>query len=136
MIRSLARFGGMSAALATVSLIVGCGAGDGPSRFDVSGTVTHNGQPIPRGTIQFQPDASQGNSGPAASADIVDGKYDTSSQGSGTVGGPHIVIIQGFDGKARPEDELLLGEPLFEDYKTTADMPTSAGDTVDFQIDQ
>jgi hypothetical protein len=46
------------------------------------------------------------------------------------------VTIQGFDGKANPDEELLLGEELFEAYKTTADMPTTQGGTVDFQIER
>ncbi|MBI2480801.1 MAG: hypothetical protein HYV60_19890 [Planctomycetia bacterium] len=121
-----------------VIVVVGCGGGDaGSARYHVSGTVTHKGQPVPRGTILFQPDGSKGNSGPATNADSVDGLYDTARQGTGTVGGPHIVVIQGFDGNAKPEEELLLGMPLFTEYRTTADMPnTPKAGTVDFQVSE
>jgi hypothetical protein len=82
----------------------------------------------------FRPDTTKGNSGPAGDADIVDGRYDTATAGHGTVGGPHEVIINGFDGNAKPEEELPFGNPLFSDYSTTADMPATAGGTVDFDV--
>jgi len=123
------------AMLIPAAALAGCSPGQtGPQRFDVSGNVTYKNQPLPRGTIQFQPDSAKGNSGPAANAEIVDGKYDTTMQGTGTVGGPHLVVIQGFDGNARPDDELPLGMPLFSDYQTSADLPKSAGETVDFEV--
>ncbi len=132
--RRLTRLCGVFAALVILPM-VGCG-GDaaGVPRYDVAGTVNFNGQPVPQGTIQFRPDASQGNSGPAGDADIVDGRYDTASVGNGTVGGPHEVIITGFDGKANLDEELPLGMPLFSDYSTKADMPKTAGETVDFEV--
>lgn len=119
----------------TIAVLAGCRGDDaGPARYDVSGAVTYAGQPVPRGTIQFQPDGTKGNSGPAANAEIIDGRYDTLKLGSGTVGGPHIVVIQGFDGNAKPEEELMLGMPLFSEYTTMADMPKSAGATLDFDV--
>lgn len=130
----LTRLCGVVAPLVILPM-VGCGDGAaGVPRYDVAGTVTFNGQPVPQGTIQFRPDASQGNSGPAGDAEIVDGRYDTASVGNGTVGGPHEVIITGFDGKADPDQELPLGMPLFSDYSTKADMPKTAGGTVDFEV--
>ena len=59
-----------------VVLLLGCSGEDGPQRYRVSGTVTFKGAPVPIGVIQFPPDATQGNSGPPAFADIKDGKYD------------------------------------------------------------
>ncbi len=123
--------------LACLPVLGGCGGVDeGPARYHVAGAVTYQGEPIPRGTIQFQPDGTKGNSGPASDAEIVDGRYDTSKQGTGTIGGPHIVVIQGFDGKANPEEELLLGMPLFSDFRTEADMPKSVEiGNVDFKVE-
>jgi hypothetical protein len=43
-------------------LALGCG-GEGSKFVPVSGKVTLDGQPLPAGSISFQPDASQGNSG-------------------------------------------------------------------------
>lgn len=114
---------------------VGCGGNDsGPARYHVSGSVTYNGQPVPRGVIQFRPDASKGTEGPAESVEIVEGKYDTSEHGFGTVGGAHVVIIHGFDGDSRPADELPLGKPLFSEYTTSAELPAQDGAQVDFDV--
>lgn len=126
-----------SALLACLVLIMtaGCGGGqDGPPRFNVAGTVTHKGNPIPQGFIQFLPDSSKGNSGPAGSASILDGKFDTAVSGSGTVGGPHTIIINGFDGKADPDNELPFGRALFPDYKSEVDLPKESYN-LDFKID-
>jgi len=118
-----------------ILLVAGCGGGqDGPARFDIAGTVTHQGQPVPHGFIQFQPDLSKGNSGPAGSATIVDGKYNTATSGQGTIGGPHGVVISGFDGNADMENELPFGKPVFTDYKTELDLPKEAH-KYDFKID-
>ncbi len=103
--------------------LLGCGVGDGPQRFEVSGKVTFGGKPVPTGRIQFEPDTSKGNRGPAGYAEIKDGVYNTQQTGKGTVGGPHVVVILGFDGKPRPEAELDSGTPIFPDYRTTADLP-------------
>lgn len=110
----------------------GCGwnSDTGPERFDVSGTVTFDGIPIPRGTIVFSPDQSKGNSGPQGAAEISDGKYDTSTKGKGLVGGAHIVTIRGFDKvdeNAKPKmssDGMATPQPpLFPTYSTKKDIP-------------
>jgi len=96
-------------------------------RHGVSGTVTFRGEPVPTGTIAFEPDASQGNDGPAGYADIVAGRYRTHL---GAVGGPHIVRITGASGDA--EDEFT-DTTLFRDYETTCDLPPQAT-TLDFDV--
>jgi hypothetical protein len=100
------------------ALLSGCG---GEKIYHLSGTVTFKGKPVPTGHIVFEPDASAGNSGGPAFAKIKDGHYDTSIEGHGTLGGPHLVLIHGRDGI--PRGELLNGLPLFPDYSTTADLP-------------
>lgn len=122
------------AALLMTLLVGGCGSQDGLMRYDVSGTVTHNGNPVPQGVIQFLPDSTKGNEGPAANANIVQGKYDTSVSGKGTIGGAHIVVINGFDGEARPDEELPYGKPLFPEFRTNVDLPQSTGETVNFEV--
>jgi hypothetical protein len=119
-----------------LAVIAGCGGEDeGPPRYNLSGTVKYKGQPVPRGMILFRPDVAKGNSGPASEAEIVDGRYDTSKVGTGPVGGPHEVVILGYDGIAKPEEELPLGAPLFSQYTTTADLPKSEqGATLDFEV--
>jgi hypothetical protein len=96
-------------------------------RYGVSGTVTFRGVPVPTGTIAFEPDARQGNDGPAGYADIVAGRYRTHL---GAVGGPHLVRITGASGDA--EDELV-DTTLFRDYVTTCDLPGQAT-TLDFDV--
>jgi hypothetical protein len=77
-------------------LCLGCGGGgDDVERYDVSGAVTVGGQPVTTGQIVFQPDASAGNSGAPGTATIVDGKFDTSQGGKGTIGGAIIARIEG-----------------------------------------
>lgn len=110
-------------AVLVAALLAGCG---GEKSFHLSGTVTYQGKPVPTGQIVFEPDASAGNKGPAAFAKIKDGHYDTRSDGHGTIGGPHLVMIHGRDGI--PRGELLNGLPLFRDYNTKIDLPKADGE--------
>jgi hypothetical protein len=112
-------------------LILGCGGNEGPPRYEVSGSVTYDGQPVPAGEVTFEPDASQGNQGPGSIAQIKDGQYRT-ERNSGVVGGPYIVRIVGFDG--RPAGESLIGTPLFDEpHETTVEFPKQ-NTTHDFHI--
>ncbi len=99
----------------------------------MSGSITFDGQPIPKGTVLFQPDESKGCTGSAGIALIRDGKYDTAAEGgTGVVGGPHLVRIVGLDGK--PIDSMSPdGIPLFPDYTTTVELP-KANSTQDFAV--
>jgi len=110
--------------VAAFAFLPGCGGSDGPLRYEVSGTVTYNGEPVPRGYIHFVPDASQGNQGPATEAEIVDGRYETPTS-KGAVGGPHRVTIHGQDGVAfdSPEGRIESGRALFSSYETSVDLP-------------
>jgi hypothetical protein len=111
------------------ALLSGCG---GEKTYNLSGTVSFQGKPVPRGYIVFEPDTSAGNSGAAAFAKIKDGHYDTRIEdGRGTVGGSHLIRIRGFDGI--PAGELRDGSLLFPDYNTTADLPKDDG-THDFEV--
>jgi len=83
----------------------------------VSGTVTHNGKPIPKGLIFFDPKTN----GPQGFANIVDGKYDTVQQGKGVRGGSYDVRVNGFDGKVA--NEAPFGQALFPEYTGTKDLP-------------
>ncbi len=110
--------------LLVVFAAAGCGQ-DGPQRYEVSGTVTYNGQPLPYGDIHFDPDSKQGNHGPGAVAPIRGGSYATPS-GKGIVGGPHVVRIYGSDGIAVEvpyEGRNEAGTPLFDVYTESVDFP-------------
>ncbi|MCA9068003.1 MAG: hypothetical protein KDA84_03735 [Planctomycetaceae bacterium] len=111
-------------------MVLGCGSpNDGPKRYHISGKVTYDGKPIPKGKIYFEPDDSKGNSGPQAGADIVDGEYETAN-GKGVVGGPHLVKITGTDGvETQVEGEVLPdGKTLFPPYETTFNFPKEDGE--------
>lgn len=112
----------------------GCGE-DGPTRYEVSGTVQYQGKPVPAGRIIFTPDAAQGNQGPQGVAIIKDGRYSTAAGSRGTVGGPHQVRIAGYDGAPVQGEEFMMtdGTPLFPEYTTTADLPREAAE-VDFDV--
>jgi hypothetical protein len=120
---------------AALLAVGGCGRqSDGPVRYDVSGTVSYDGQPVPAGFITFAPDDAQGNSGPGGGAPINAGHYRTPA-GKGVVGGPHLIRIVGYDGVAvNVEGESLPdGKPLFPPFETTVDFPKESI-VHDFQI--
>lgn len=89
--------------------------------FDVQGTVTFKGQPVPAGRVYFNPDFSKGNDGPQGFADIKDGQFDTRQGGQGHCGGPMVIRIEGFDGKS--SDPKSVGKPLFVAFEIKRDLP-------------
>lgn len=118
-------------------LLSGCGSTEsGPQRYPVSGKVTYQGQPVPYGEIMFEPNSQKGNTGPAVTAVIEEGTYQTES-GKGTIGGAMIVRIMGLDGKV-PEgkDEAAMnphGMTLFSGYTEEIDLPQETT-TRDFEV--
>lgn len=112
--------------------LAGCSGTDGPSQYELSGTVTFQGKPVPAGTITFEPDAVKGNRGPQGFATIKDGRYDTREDGRGSVGGAQVVRISGSDGIDAGET-FPTGKPLFEPYTTSVDLPKESS-THDFDV--
>lgn len=110
--------------------VLGCGSAvNDPRSNHVKGSVSFKGAPVVFGDIRFIP-----ASGPAGYAQIKDGKYDTSAEGGkGTVAGKHKVVINGFDGVAKPEAELPNGEPLFPEFNAEVDI-AAGGATEDFDV--
>lgn len=117
---------------ATLVVVGGCDSK--LDRFDLSGEVTYRGQPVPAGYLVLKPDSASGNKGPGSAANIVNGHYAT-SPGRGTIGGPHVVTVFGFDGKeymAAGGVPNPMGKPVFKsDIK--AELPTQSG-THDFEV--
>lgn len=99
--------------------LVGCGK-SGPTRFDLHGEVTYKGKPLPAGVLIFDPDVKRGNDGPQGYAMVKNGKFDTHEHGRPVAEGPHVVRIQGFDGKEG--NELPLGKTLFKEYTAPMDL--------------
>lgn len=110
-------------ATAPVLLGSGCQKEDGPTRYQISGTVTYKGTPVPGGSIVFTPDSKKGNAGPQGTARIINGHYDTSDDGRGTVSGPHQIHVIATESTetAASETEPPLAEYIFE-----VDIPAEA----------
>ncbi|WP_435020786.1 hypothetical protein TA3x_002020 [Tundrisphaera sp. TA3] len=86
-----------AAALAVAS---GCGSGNGLHLAKVRGTVTYKGEPIPYGTILFEPDAESGTAGPSAMGSIAgDGSFTLSTEesGDGAIVGTHRLAVVGLE---------------------------------------
>jgi hypothetical protein len=115
-----------------LAVLAGCDAG--PKRLHLFGQVLYDGKPVPTGEIYFDPDVTKGKDGPQGFARIVNGRYDTRDGGVPLTAGPHVVRIFGFDGKARPEDDLPFGRRLFADFSTAADVPDRPDANLDFQV--
>lgn len=120
----------------------GCGGGsDGPSRVDVSGQVTYQGKPIPRGQIRFVPTGPEG--GPIAAVEIRDGKYAAMGE-TGVPVGTHRLEFLGFKivGATSPADMVGAGEEQYiaekHNAKSTHTLKVPAGSpplTENFELD-
>ena len=107
-------------ALALVTaLLVGCGKRDSDALYEISGSVTFAGQPVPAGRIVFEPDEAQGAAGMVSIADIENGIYRTRPR-RGFGGGPCRVTIYGTDGTMPTEEK---DTSLFRPWQSTIDLP-------------
>ena len=115
-----------------IAFCLGCGGSDGPIRYTLDGTVTMpDGQPVPAGELNFEPDCQSGNKGPASMIDIQNGKYSLPKD-QGVLGGSYIVTIIPFDGKAFGES--LQGKALIrQPYVEKVDFPKQ-NSSHDFKI--
>lgn len=105
--------------------LLGCG---GEARYDISGSVTHKGEPVPNGLIVFTQEGQRGGH-----AMIVNGKYDTASETElGAMAGACNVTIKGFE-PADPDNPEAPEKPLFPPYATTIEI-TSSKSNVDFEV--
>jgi len=110
------------ATLPVCVVLIGCESK--ADRFDLSGSVTYGGKPVPAGYMVIKPDVAAGNKGPGAAATINGGRYETRA-GRGTIGGPHIVTIVGFDGKEYAMNGGIanpMGKQIFK-LDVKADLP-------------
>jgi hypothetical protein len=117
--------------LTALMLLPGCGGG--PRLHHISGEVLFDGKPVPAGEIFFDPDASKQHDGPQGFARIENGRFDTRQGGIAVAPGPHVVRILGFDGRSRPEAELIFGRQLFPEHHVPTDIPDRET-TLNFQI--
>lgn len=116
-----------------VAVVSGCGRSSGPERHDVHGDVTFRGQPVPSGTITFEPDLSKSNSGPVSVIPIIEGKYDSQAlERPGPLAGSLIVRISGYPA---PDPKVEIQPPLFPEYRTTIELAKTPLPTeLDFEV--
>jgi hypothetical protein len=109
-----------------LAIVASWGCGDqGPRRYELSGSVRYNGEPVPAGTIVFEPAEGDVTKDTMAHAEIHGGQYKT-LPGLGVIGGPHVVYINCTNGVAH--EESPLGAPLFpETYSVRIDLPKADG---------
>ncbi|PQO39249.1 hypothetical protein C5Y96_05165 [Blastopirellula marina] len=115
--------------------ISGCTRASFEPRYQVSGTVTYDGKPVPSGLVKFQPDVEKGGYGPGGYAPIKDGEFCTAE---GICAGPVKVSICGFDGiplEVVNEDGKTVMEEtnLFKEYPTLAEIK-HANTVIDFAV--
>jgi hypothetical protein len=89
----------ITASIAATVIVLGCSGDDSglERRYKVSGTVTYKGQPVPKGTIAFEP--ADPKAGRVASGFIENGSYSltTAVQGDGAFPGDYKVAIASSD---------------------------------------
>lgn len=115
--RSLAIGTVAAAMLIVLPAVIGCEPRQGGlRRYEVSGSVTYAGAPVPLGELVLEPDRRNGNRGPITRARIVAGRYE-SPPDRGVVGGAYVATIRGGDG-VNPvrESNHPYGKPLFKPY--------------------
>jgi hypothetical protein len=111
---------------ATLAAVLVCLTGCAEDKlYDVTGTVTHGGAPLPAGVVWFDPDPNHPGQPPQGYAYVKDGKFDTTDRGRGVKPGAYTVRVEGFDGK--PGNELPLGKPLFTDFEEKREFAAAPG---------
>jgi len=118
--------------LAIATALAGCRPA-GPARYQIAGTVTYDGKPVPSGVIRFEADATRGPGGAVGYAAIKDGRYTTATQGAkGAIQGPLVVFMTG--GPA-PDADVEFPAMWFTDYtKTLVLEPKGGTTTLDFDV--
>ncbi|MGD9857524.1 MAG: hypothetical protein AB7U20_21485 [Planctomycetaceae bacterium] len=105
----------------------GCGkVDDGPTRYNVSGNVTFDGQPIPDGMIVFE----HAESKIKTACPIVEGSYENES-GKGHLGGKYTVSIGGCKS---PPVAGMNGPELFQGRWTKEVELPAESTSMDFDI--
>lgn len=109
---------------AALSLLISGCEEDGPVSYKLSGLVTYDGRPVPKGLVTLSPEG-----GPETRISIENGLYGT-AEGQGIDGGVLHVRIVGFDGVATrwQGEDLPEGKSLFSPYQATVDFPRQDGE--------
>ena len=100
--------------------VVSCGK-SGPPRYELSGTITFHGKPVPAGEIRFEPIGSVVNITTIGEAEIKDGKYSTILN-KGIIGGRQKVYVSGYNGIPEPGSGPR-GASIFDVYIMEIKLP-------------
>ena len=121
--------------------VYGCGGGS--QRHDIQGTVTLDGNPLPKGYITFRP--QPGSPGPTAGAEILDGEFAIATEG-GTFAGEFRVEITAsrpsgrkvpnrFTGAAEDEITQYLPNKYNSQSGLTAEVTADGPNRFEFDLD-
>ncbi len=108
------------------------GCGEGFPRHQISGTVTHGGMMVERGSITFEPTESVGKTAPTGTAKIENGKFATARDQSPTTGRYTVrVVIHDMniirDMEKNPKKEFVGTLNLIPPYEQTVEIPPPGG---------
>lgn len=128
---------GYCAVIAASLLLVGCTEADPLNRQAVTGTVSLNGAPLAKASIEFSPKGSGNPSG----ASIEDGKFEMPAE-RGLAPGTYIVRVNASDGQAAPvevpgESNVLAKELIPAEFNTDSktEFTVKAGEENVFTLD-
>lgn len=96
-------------------LMAGCGGQPEVPRAAVTGTVTVDGTPLPKGKIIFTP--AEGNASLIATAQVVEGRFETREAFGPILGMQRVEIISTDDGGYAPDDEAAMERWVAEGRK-------------------
>jgi hypothetical protein len=100
--------------------LAGCRGG----ALAVTGTVTRGGNPLPAGTIAFEPEPGTGTTGPGASARVQDGKFEIARDKNLVPG--HYVVRVGPEPLGSGAD-LKTAPPQFKPWETKVELRPGGG---------
>lgn len=106
-----------------LAVLLAAGCNSGPSTVQVSGKVTVDGQPLPKGSLRFIPDAGKGNKLEVEPAGTIEGgSYSIFTSGKpGAPAGSYkvAVVSEGEIDSTNPAPPKSMVDPKFSDPQTT-----------------
>jgi len=102
--------------------VIGCGRGNPPGT-PVKGKITIDGDPLPAGTVIFEPDAQKGNISKREFRAQIDptnpGAYELKSDGDGVSLGWYRVAVFAIESANRMTQPVWLADRKYSDVKTS-----------------
>lgn len=112
--------------LLAAAFMSGCGKSDPFERFEVSGQVIYQGNPVEHGSVVFEPTESVGETAPTVFTQILDGTFRIEKK-DGPTKGTYTVRVNGVD-HSKTNFDVPPGTPvatpsLFPQYVFEAEIP-------------